>query len=286
MSAATAPVRPASRRRRRATRRGPRVWPQLRLDRVVTPEVRVRRWSFASGAVDLPEDIHPHVELAWVASGSVSYRIGRRDLVGAAGQAIVVPVGVDHSERVSAGTEVCSIWLGRRTVEEVAAAMGQAVPRDGLHIRTTRVGSLCGLLAEEARAPGPGQTLAVNALAEALSVELVRHAARETPAPAGCDARIARAVEKVRSDFRDALSVDDLAAAAGLSRYHFSRMFGRQMGVSPYRFLLRTRVEHAAELLRNGRYSVTEAAFASGFSDLGRFRRAFKKLLGRLPSAT
>ena len=47
-------------------------------------------------------------------------------------------------------------------------------------------------------------------------------------------------------------------------------------GKAPYAYLIDLRVQRAAELLRAGRSSVTEAAFAVGFSDLGRFARAFR----------
>jgi AraC family transcriptional regulator len=70
-----------------------------------------------------------------------------------------------------------------------------------------------------------------------------------------------------------------------MSRYHFSRSFRAELGISPYQWLLQKRVEHAAALLRRRRVSVTEAAFEVGFSDLSRFARAFRDQFGCPPSA-
>ncbi|MCA9620465.1 MAG: helix-turn-helix transcriptional regulator, partial [Myxococcales bacterium] len=99
------------------------------------------------------------------------------------------------------------------------------------------------------------------------------------------DPRIRRAADAVEARFADALTVDDLARIAGMSRFHFCRQFRGQMGVSPYQHLVATRVRRAAELLRRGRYSVTETAFEVGFSDPGRFARAFRRHMGCAPSA-
>ena len=69
-----------------------------------------------------------------------------------------------------------------------------------------------------------------------------------------------------------------------MSRFHFSRLFRDETGQAPYQYLLRVRLAKATELLRGGHHSVTEAALASGFSDLSRFASMFKKHTGKSPS--
>jgi AraC-like DNA-binding protein len=88
----------------------------------------------------------------------------------------------------------------------------------------------------------------------------------------------------VHARLTDDVSIDEMARAAGMSRFHFSGRFREATGISPYAFILRTRVERAAELLHRGRRSVTEAAFESGFHDLGRFRHAFRAAHGVSPA--
>ena len=74
-----------------------------------------------------------------------------------------------------------------------------------------------------------------------------------------------------------------LARTARMSRFHVGRLFRAQVGTSPSRLLLRTRIERAAELRRAGRCGVTEAALTVGFRDLGRFGRAFRERFGCAP---
>ena len=71
---------------------------------------------------------------------------------------------------------------------------------------------------------------------------------------------------------------------ANMSRFHFSRLFRDEVGQAPYQYLLKVRLARAAELLRSGHSSVTEAAISSGFSDFSRFSRMFKKHTGKLPT--
>ncbi|QSX79061.1 helix-turn-helix domain-containing protein [Agrilutibacter solisilvae] len=78
----------------------------------------------------------------------------------------------------------------------------------------------------------------------------------------------------------------DLAAAAtqaGLSPWHFLRLFARVVGVTPHQYLLRARLRRAARLLAQGGQSVTDVALASGFADLSNFVRSFGRAAGVSP---
>jgi AraC-like DNA-binding protein len=84
--------------------------------------------------------------------------------------------------------------------------------------------------------------------------------------------------------YPEALTVDDLARAAGMSRFHFSRRFRDEVEQSPYGSLLQLRLTKAAALLRRRSCSVTEAALSVGFNDVSRFSRMFRRTYGVLPS--
>ena len=79
------------------------------------------------------------------------------------------------------------------------------------------------------------------------------------------------------------LGVDDLAEAAGLSKYHFSRLFRAHVGRSPYQHLLRYRVERALERVSGGDEPVKRIALSSGFRDVSWFIAAFRKLVRATP---
>ena len=85
--------------------------------------------------------------------------------------------------------------------------------------------------------------------------------------------------------YSEPLGVDDMAAAAGLSRAHFSREFRREFGESPHVYLLTRRLERAAALLRNTDRSVAEICFDVGLTSVGSFTTSFKRTYGVTPTA-
>ena len=86
-----------------------------------------------------------------------------------------------------------------------------------------------------------------------------------------------RAKDLADARYFEPLGVDDLAAAAGLSRAHFSREFRRAFGESPHAYLLTRRLERAAALLRTTDNSVAEICLAVGLQELGSFTTSFKR---------
>jgi AraC-like DNA-binding protein len=94
-----------------------------------------------------------------------------------------------------------------------------------------------------------------------------------------------RAKDLADARYADPLGVDDMAAAAGLSRAHFSREFRRAFGVSPHEYLLTRRLERATALLRNTDRSVTDICFSVGLQSLGSFTSSFTRTFGVSPTA-
>jgi AraC-like DNA-binding protein len=94
-----------------------------------------------------------------------------------------------------------------------------------------------------------------------------------------------RAKDLADARYAQPLDVDDMAAAAGLSRAHFSRQFRRTFGESPHGYLLTRRLERAAALLRNTDRSVAEICFSVGLQSVGSFTSSFGRVYGRSPTA-
>ncbi len=94
-----------------------------------------------------------------------------------------------------------------------------------------------------------------------------------------------RARDLADARFFEPLEVDDLAAAAGLSRAHFSREFRRAFGESPHAYLLTRRLERAAALLRTTDRSVSDVCFSVGLKSLGSFTTSFTRTYGESPAA-
>ncbi len=101
--------------------------------------------------------------------------------------------------------------------------------------------------------------------------------------------KIARAVEYLRSlgagDRQAAeLDLDDLAAVAGLSKYHFLRQFNQVVGMTPGAYLRTLRLCHAGRLLRTTDLPILDIALSVGFADHPSFSRAFARHMGMTPS--
>src|SRR4249919_3720468 len=94
-----------------------------------------------------------------------------------------------------------------------------------------------------------------------------------------------RAKDLADARYFEPLGVDKLAAAAGLSRAHFSREFRDAFGESPHAYLLTRRLERAAALLRTTDRSVADVCFSVGLQSLGSFTTSFTRTYGRSPTA-
>jgi AraC family transcriptional regulator len=96
-------------------------------------------------------------------------------------------------------------------------------------------------------------------------------------------ARIDAVREKLRAEYEQPHLLKDLAREAGMSPFHFSRVFRELAGTPPHRYLREVRLARAAEMLRQGA-SVTRACFDCGFTNLSHFTRSFRRRFGVPPS--
>jgi len=94
-----------------------------------------------------------------------------------------------------------------------------------------------------------------------------------------------RARDHVDRHFADPLDLDQLAAVAALSKYHFHRLFTATYGRTPAEHVAQRRIERAQDLLRATGLTVTEVCMAVGYSSLGSFSSTFRRITGETPSA-
>lgn len=130
----------------------------------------------------------------------------------------------------------------------------------------------------------------VETLADALAVRLLNNYSNlhlnrfpVTRQSRGLDSRrLQRVIEYIHENLAKEITVDELAAAASLSRFHFSRMFKASTGQSPSRFIGKQRLHLAESLLAAGR-SIADVAHVCGFSSESNFVRSFRRATGRTP---
>lgn len=99
-----------------------------------------------------------------------------------------------------------------------------------------------------------------------------------------------RQLESIRSvlgfiseNYRDTISIEQLADMAHLSKSYFMYHFKQLVGISAIEYMIQLRIKHACELLRTTTCTSAEIAFACGFQNLSNFNRQFKKCVGCTP---
>jgi AraC family transcriptional regulator len=160
-------------------------------------------------------------------------------------------------------------------------------PLDGLDLPQLR--AVMTAVDAELTSGGAGGRLAAEALANVLAVRLLRHVLaprglerrRDGTLPRG---RLRAVVEYIEEHLDGCPNLEQLAAVARLSVYHFARQFRAATGLPPHQYVIARRVERAKELLQAGTdVSLAEVALHAGFSDQSQFCRHFKRQVGVTP---
>jgi len=94
-----------------------------------------------------------------------------------------------------------------------------------------------------------------------------------------------RVRDHIDRSFAMPITLSDLSALSGMSRFHLVRAFRAAYGETPIRYLSRRRIERAQDLLRYANLTVTEICMAVGYTSLGSFSSRFSELVGESPAA-
>jgi len=216
-----------------------------------------------------------------------------RHLPPPAGSVSMVPAGSPVRWRWRGCFDWLHVFLGPGLVERVAAEAFDLDPArltvpslDGVDLPQLR-GALSAVDAE-LTSGGGGGPLAAESLANVLAVHLIRHvlaprqpeSARDGALPRG---RLRAVVEYIEEHLDASPTLEQLAAVARLSPYHFARQFKAATGLPPHEYVIARRVERAKQFLQGGDLSLAEVAAHAGFSDQSQFSRHFKRLVSVTP---
>jgi AraC-like DNA-binding protein len=98
-----------------------------------------------------------------------------------------------------------------------------------------------------------------------------------------CFVRLSRSRDFLAAHSGDRILIPEAAKVAGISPYHFIRLYARAFGETPHEFMTRRRLEHAQRLLRGGSLSITEVCFEVGYESPGSFSSTFHRFTGISP---
>jgi AraC family transcriptional regulator len=218
----------------------------------------------------------------------------KRNVPPPAGSISLMPAGSTARVRSSGWKDELHIFLDARLVARVGAeafdldpARLTVPPVDGLDLPQLR--AAMGAVDSELTAGGAGGSLAAESLANVLAVHLIRHVLtprRTARRPDGAlpRSRLRAVVEYIEGHLDASPTLEEMAAVARLSTYHFAHQFKRATGLPSYQYVIMRRVERAEQLLRAGTdLPLAEIAARAGFSDQSVFCRHFKRLVGVTP---
>ncbi len=94
-----------------------------------------------------------------------------------------------------------------------------------------------------------------------------------------------KAIDYINRHYNKSLTLSEVAETAGISKYHFSRLFKVQTGLSFTEYVNHRRIQVAKSAMRTKGVNITQTCFAVGFNDLSYFSRVFKKIEGVSPSS-
>jgi len=95
--------------------------------------------------------------------------------------------------------------------------------------------------------------------------------------------RVEKVIALLREKLAEPPSLEEIGKFAGCSPFHLSRTFSAETGLTIPQYIRQLRLERAAELLRSGKYNVTEAALEVGYNSLSHFSQAFHEAFGCCP---
>jgi AraC family transcriptional regulator len=217
----------------------------------------------------------------------------KRHIPPPAGTISLVPAGSPSRWRWSGRRDLLAIYLESGMVARVAAeafdldpARLTFPPLDSLELPHLRAAIVA--VGAELTASGAGGRLAAESLANVLAVQLIRHVRAPRRPERGRDGvlpqwRLRAVAEYIEEHLDASPTLDQIAAVARLSPYHFARQFKTATGLPPHQFVILRRVERAKQLLQGGDLSLAEIAVHAGFSAQSVFCHHFKRLVGVTP---
>jgi AraC-like DNA-binding protein len=249
------------------------------------PSITVSDFRCSAVPGDKPfAEQHRCHSISYVRKGSFGYRSHGQGHELVAGSVLV---GFPGTEFICTHDHVCgdeclSFFLEPELVEATggpseAWQIGAAPPLPELMV-----------LGELAQAAASGSSdIGLDEVGHLLANRLVEVVSGKARRPAKVTARDRRrAVETalwIDAHSDQPIELEDAAAQAGVSPFHFLRLFSSVLGVTPHQYLVRSRLRHATRLLADDDKAVTDIAYDVGFGDLSNFTRTFHRAAGVSP---
>jgi len=234
----------------------------------------------------MPVHAHAQYQLTLYAGAPRRFDVDGRVFTGDTRTSVIIQSGAPHGSVAIADEETAlrTFYIDEKMMEEAAASIWQ---RGGtVAFRDPRLTdpSTVAMLHAAHRSLDEGGLEAEVTFCAALERLVARHAA---PTGASCklarnEARMQQVRDLLAARIAENVSLDDLAQAADVSRFHLIRLFRRRYGVTPFAYQRNLRVERVRDALRYGE-PLAEAAAELGFADQSHLGRVFRAVMGATP---
>jgi AraC family transcriptional regulator len=235
------------------------------------------------------ENRHASVLIAAITEGSFRYRSTHGSAILTPGALLLGNAGdpFECSYQHTLGDRCISFNYTPDFFEQVAGALACAMRLDFSAHRIPPTPAMVALTATIEAESVSGDAFRAEEVALQIAggvLALLNGAQQSKRRPSRRDeSRIMDALHLIEARYREPLSIAELAGESCMSLYHFLRVFRDVVGVTPYQFLLRTRLRHAAIGLATTDEPISTIALANGFGDLSTFIATFRRVFGRAP---
>ena len=202
----------------------------------------------------------------------------------------VNPAGVPFSHRISGRNQFVLLTIDPQKLAELLPdqpLLERQVFKRQHQAKDKHLQTLMQALLIEAEMGGPNGRLYADTLSTALVAHFVNHYSVDTPInllnlhPIERQ-RLGGVIDYIEAHLMEDLSLADLALEAGLSKFHFARLFKETIGLTPHKYLLNRRIKRASQFLKQGE-AIAQVAYLFGFTDQSHFTRVFKQIQGMTP---
>jgi AraC family transcriptional regulator len=186
----------------------------------------------------------------------------------------VNPAGVPFSHRISGRNQFVLLTIDPQKLADLLPdqpLLERQVFKRQHQSKDKHLQTLMQALLIEAEMGGPNGRLYADTLSTALVAHFVNHYSVDTPInllnlhPIERQ-RLGGVIDYIEAHLMEDLSLSDLALEAGLSKFHFARLFKETIGLTPHKYLLNRRIKRASQFLKQGE-AIAQVAYLFGFTD-------------------
>ena len=269
------------------------------LDRVVHAAVPalVRRWQGVDPEINQSALDHHYVSIHLGGAKRLS-RTGEgtpRSCETINGAHSVVPAGAAFQWNTQGAVDFVHFYFAVAAFDRVIEEAFDRDPagiglNEALGVDDPLISTLASAVIDELQDTAPCQRVYLDELMHLLALRILRmHSnVRESTSAAAqllAPFRLRRAIDFIEEHLASPIGVAEIATAAGISAYHFSRAFRQATGKPPYAYLLDRRLARARQLLGSTDASLTAVSTECGFNSLSQFSRSFSRGVGVTPTA-